>query len=109
MARDPSVLNIQCGTFFVGTSASIGLSAVQFQEGAIIKALAVGTSGLFIGGVSMAVGLSAIDLGYQMSTGEIIPFPLSGNVYFSSAGSTATVTYMFQKTNAQGVTTPGFA
>lgn len=82
-------------TFFVGTSALIGLTLTPNMNMAILKCISAGSSGLFMGGSTLAVGLSAIGNGYQMSTSEILSLSLSDTVWFTAAGSTATITCLF--------------
>lgn len=101
MARD-DVLDLTSGIMFVGTSSVVGLSALADQNMLIIKAVLAGTSGLFIGGASMATGLGAglsgsLSGGYLMSTSEIMSLNMCSNVYFTAAGSTATVSYFLGK------------
>jgi len=101
MARD-DILDLTCGVMYVGLSAVVGLSGISLQNNLIVKAVTAGTSGLFIGGASMAVGLGAglsgsLSGGYLMSTSEILSLSMGSNVYFTSSGSTSTVTYFLGK------------
>lgn len=89
------------GTFYVGTSSIIGLTLVANQNYVQLKLLTVGNSGLFIGGSNMAVGLSAIANGYySISNNEVMGLNLSDTLYFTSAGSTSQVTYIFGRSSA---------
>lgn len=94
MSRE-DVFAPKCGTFYIGTSAIIGLTFVPGQNYAVIKSVSVGSSGLWMGGITLAVGLSAPSTGYLFtSANEIQAFNLSDTIYFTSAGSTSQVTYI---------------
>lgn len=101
MARD-DIFDTQGGVFYVGTSAVIGFSAMAYQNNVIFKVIAAGTSGCYIGGASMAVGLGAglsgfANGGFLVATSDYINIPLSGNIYFTSAGSTSTISALIGK------------
>lgn len=99
------ILDLTCVTFYVGTSAVIGLSGLANQNNLIVKAVSAGSSGVYIGGASMSVGLGAglsglISNGYGgylMSTNEILSLSMSSNAYFTAAGSTATISAFLGK------------
>lgn len=103
MARE-DILSVQGGNFFVGLSSVIGLTAVPNQMNLFITAVAAGSSGLFVGGASLAVGTAGLTAGYQLSTGQILSIPYCGTLNFSAAGSTATVSYLIGLASTQGAT-----
>lgn len=114
MARD-DIFSVQGSCFYVGSNAVIGFSAIPYQSNLLIKIIAAGTSGAFIGGASMGAGLSAgfgTTGGYGgqlVATGDWINIPISGNIYFTSAGSTSSISVLpgLSAFNAIGATILG--
>lgn len=99
MARE-DILDINGGVFFVGPGALVQLPVQGKQSGLVISVIAAGTSGVYMGGASMGLGLAAAVTGfsnsiggYLMSTGQVYSGNVSGSVYFTSAGTTATISY----------------